>query len=222
MKGVKAYPYESSEKPKQGRGTYVLKDLYDSTAFWELKGRAPQLLIRFLGKRQRNWEKDCKGAKSYDWTNLQNLTMTYKELECMWENPLTHEKSGLTQPTITRAIDELLGKGFLEVKNPGGAYKQDKAVYALIENWKWWAPKTVFNRRNRDVHRGYQGQNRRTASQAVEGYHPEDNDGMTEKKHFLHTETLPIHTYENVAEGTALRATETLPKEKTRKCVQIQ
>lgn len=150
-----------SKKPKLPTGTWVERDLFNSKAFWSLRGIAPQLLIRFLGKRQRRTVTDKKGRKSIEWINLKSLTMTYKELASLWIDPITKEKTGITQPRATRAIDDLLAKGFLEIKNPGGAYKQDKAVYGLIENWKWWSPGTVFNKRKRDVYRGYQGRKKK-------------------------------------------------------------
>jgi hypothetical protein len=145
-----------SKKYKLPSGTWIERDLFNSKAFWALKGAAPQLLIRFLGKRNRSKEVDRKGQKNNQWTNLDSLTMTYAELMSLWTEPYSKKKIGLTQPRITRAIDELLAKGFLEIKNPGGAYQQDKAVYALIDKWRIWHPGTIFSKRKFDAHRGYQ------------------------------------------------------------------
>jgi hypothetical protein len=146
-----------AKRKKLPTGTWVERELFNSEAFWNLRGKAPQLLIRFLGKRKQAPQKDHKGNKKVDWVNLQSLTMTYKELENMFYDPALDEHFGLTQPTITRAIDELLAKGFIEVVNPGGAYQQDKAVYALSKKWTWWKPGMVQSRRKRDVRRGFQG-----------------------------------------------------------------
>lgn len=154
----------SRKKPKLPTGTWVERDMFKSKAFWALKGSAPQLLIMFLGKRWRDKSPDKKGVKEIKWTNLNSLTVTYKELASLWTDPVTQRKTGITQPRVTRAIDQLLAKGFLEVVNPGGAYQQDKAVYALVDKWRWWSPGTVFSRRKFDVHRGYQGRNKMTRS----------------------------------------------------------
>lgn len=150
-----------SKKYKFPPGTWVERDLFNSKAFWALKGAAPQLLIRFLSKRQRSNEPDRKGQKSNEWSNLDSLTMTYAELANMWTEPYSKKKSGITQPRITRAIDELLAKGFIEIRNAGGAYQQDKAVYAIIEKWRIWNHGIVFNERHFDVHRGYQAKKKR-------------------------------------------------------------
>ena len=148
-------------KPKLPPGTWVERDLFLSKAFWSLKGAAPQLLMIFLGKRMRKNVQEKKGNKNYKWINLNNITVTYKELENLWFDPrkvlMPREAKGISQPRITRALDELLAKGFIEVVNPGGAYQQDKAVYALIDKWQRWSRGTVFSKRKTDVHRGWQG-----------------------------------------------------------------
>ena len=134
--------------PKQPPGTWVEKELYMSKAFHALKGFAPQLLILFLGKRQIGYEKDRKGTKVYKCKNCDSLIMTYKELK---------QRYGITQPRFTRALDELLAKGFIEIRHQGGAYKKDKSIYALSEKFKIWRPGAIFDKRAPDVRRGFQG-----------------------------------------------------------------
>ena len=153
-----------SKKPKLPSGTWVERELFNSKAFWALKGAAPQLLIRFLGKRRSPQVKDKKGQKINTWVNLNSITMTYVELERLWYHEWKTykpgEAKGLTQPRITRSLDELLAKGFIEIINPGGAFKQDKAVYGLIDKWKTWTEGVIYARRPKNVHRGYQGRNK--------------------------------------------------------------
>lgn len=135
------------KKRKLPPGTWVERNLMRSKAFLSLRGCAPQLLVLFLAKRTRKTVTDKKGANSYDWTNLNNLRMTYAELESL----------GITKPRATRGIDELLAKGFIEVRHQGGGYKQDCSVYALTDTWTYWTPGMIFSQRKQDVKRGYQG-----------------------------------------------------------------
>ncbi len=135
MKGKKLQP-----------GTFVYREMIQSKAFLALKGFAPQLLLLFLLKRQRKMIKDKKGSKFQQWID-DNLTMTYVELQ---------KKYKITKPKTTRAIDDLLAKGFLKIRHAGGAYKKDKTIYALSEEYLLWRPGVVFNKRNFDVKRGYQ------------------------------------------------------------------
>lgn len=132
-------------------GTWVERDLMRSKAFLSLKGFGPQLLVLFLAKRNREAITDRKGVKGKEWTNLDNLRMTYAELESL----------GITKPRVTRGIDELLTKGFIEIRHHGGGYKQDCSVYALSHEWKFWLPGMVCFKREQDVKRGYQGQHKK-------------------------------------------------------------
>jgi len=158
-------------KNKLPSGTFIYREMFTSPAFLSLKGFAPQLLILFLAKRQRNNVKDKKGKKKTVWID-DNLNMTYLELE---------KKYKVTRPRIVRAIDELLARGFLQIRHRGGTYKQDKSIYALSDSYLIWSPGVVFEERPKDARRGYQGKNSRT-------------------------ETLPIHTHENVTHRAENRA----------------
>ena len=118
------------KKTKFPQGTWVERELFLSKAFWALKGAAPQMLIYIFGKRQRGEIRDHKGNKRTDWINLNRITLPYKELENLFTDPVTKQKSGITQPRITRAIDQLLAKGFLEIKN----LMQDKELDIAVSN----------------------------------------------------------------------------------------
>jgi hypothetical protein len=134
-----------------GKWTRIDTAMFTSKAFLSLSGTAIKILILFLGKRKLIFPKDRKGQKSaMVCENCDNLTMTYIELE----SPPFH----FTRPRISRAIDDLLAKGFIEIKDHGGAYKQHKTVYALSDQWRQWRPGVVIFERENDVRRGYQGQ----------------------------------------------------------------
>jgi hypothetical protein len=138
-----------------GKGTFIESKIFRSKAFLSLgqKGTSPvvstispQLLILFFGKRDFR-RPGGKGARTC--VNCDHLTMTYAELE---NGPVKWSRQ-----RITRAIDELLAKGFIEIVEQGGAYQQHKSVYALSDNWHRWEPRTVCSERPRDLRRGYQG-----------------------------------------------------------------
>jgi hypothetical protein len=149
---------KKNRKFKAGKfksGTWVSQDVYLSKAFHSLKGFAPQLLILFLAKRDIDNKHNC--------TNADNITMTYIELENIYnrgqENKHLSDNDGITRPRIIRAIDELLAKGFIKIISRGGAYKQDKTIFGLSEQWRWWSDGVVFNTRSKEPRRGYQGRN---------------------------------------------------------------
>ncbi len=129
---------------KFNSGTWVERELFESKAYISLKGFAPQLLVLFLAKRQFA-KIGRKGKEKRTCTNQNDLTMTYIELQ---------KKYGITKPRAIRAIDQLLANGFITIINPGGGYKQDKAIYGLSENWKWWQEGNVCEKREKK-YRGF-------------------------------------------------------------------
>ena len=164
---------KQNKKGKLKPGTWVKREMCMSRAYLSLTGFAPQLLSLFLLKRDFTDNYECK--------NCHKLTMTYAELE----NIFNHEKqndfgnkkiAGISRPRIIRAIDELLAKGFIEIVHQGGAFQQDKSIYALIDDWRIWHKGAVFGKRPRDI---------RTR-------------GFRKSKIKLTHESVPIHTHETV------------------------
>ena len=127
-------------------GTWVERELFESKAFIALRGVAPQVLILFLGKRQI---RNVKIGKKKKWTcqNCNSICFTYVEAE---------QQHGITKSRFSRALGELLVKGFITCKHKGGGYQQDKSIYALSDNWLYWSPGTVFEKREKEsVQRGF-------------------------------------------------------------------
>jgi hypothetical protein len=162
-----------NKKGKLKSGTWIKRDMCMSRAYLSLTGFAPQLLSLFLLKRDFTANFECR--------NCHNLTMTYAELENIFNrgnrNPMNEKKEGISRPRIIRAIDELLAKGFIEIVHQGGAYKQDKTIFALMDDWCFWHKGLVFRKRPKDTRtRGYR----------------------KSKKIKVTHETVPIHTHEDV------------------------
>jgi len=133
------------KKYKSG-GTFIEREMLESEAYLSLKGFAPQLLPLILLKRQFE-NHGSKGKQKRICVNCNRLNITYAEFK---------NKYGVTQPKMTRAIDQLLEKGFLSIVYPGGTFRQDKAVYALSNNWIIWKPGMVFETRKRErIERGF-------------------------------------------------------------------
>ena len=131
---------------KLAPGTWIEREMFESQAFLSLKGFAPQFLILILAKRQFE-NHGRKGRQKRICINCDKLNITYTEFK---------NKYGITQPRMTRAINQLLAKGFLSIIYPGGTYRQDKAIYALSTNWVIWQPGMMFESREREsVARGF-------------------------------------------------------------------
>ncbi len=135
-----------AKKTKVPPGTWIERDLFESKAFLNLKGFAPQLLILFLAKRQFKYL-GRKGKEKRVCENRNKLVFTYVEAE---------KKFGVSKPRFSRAIAELLAKGFITLVNHGGGYRQDKNLYGLSDKWMFWQPSIVFEKREKsNVVRGF-------------------------------------------------------------------
>lgn len=106
-------------------------------------------LIAFFYIRMR--ARDANGKyKKGKYSNLDHLEMPYGTLQKKFKIPCG---------SIAPAIDELLEKGFITIKHLGGTYRHDKTIYAWSDNWVIWREGVVFNTRNKDPKRGFQGKN---------------------------------------------------------------
>ena len=126
--------------------TWIDTDLILSPAFLSLTGFSQSLLL-ILHTKRKYARIGTKKTKKYVCTNCHNLNITYIEHK---------KKYGITQPRLTRAIDDLMAKGFLECKHTGGAYKQDKSIYALSDQWVLWHPgMIIYERQKEAIKRGF-------------------------------------------------------------------
>lgn len=123
-------------------GAWITREMVTSKAFFSLPGNAKQILLMFLLKRDMTKHHVC--------TNCNSLTMTYLELENMHG-----EGDGLSRGGITHAIEMLLARGFIQVIRQGGGYQQDKSVYGLTEDWRFWVPGSVIRTRSKGRSYGY-------------------------------------------------------------------
>lgn len=105
----------------------IERDLISSPAYLSLTGTAPQVLLLFLSRRVFERRKTQK-KKRGEWvcTNADQLSVTYSEAEGL----------GINGKRFTRAIDQLIEKGFLDITHPGGMVRGDVSRYGLSERWR--------------------------------------------------------------------------------------
>ena len=143
-----------AKKTKFQPGTWIEREMFESKAYISLKGFAPQLLTLFLAKRYFEFQ-GRKGKQKRICTNYDSINFTYIE---------ANKKYGITQPRFTRAIDELLAKGFISIKHHGGTYKKDKTIFSLSEDWLLWRNNIVFEKRPEDkLQRGFRNRKKQNS-----------------------------------------------------------
>lgn len=151
---------------KKSGGTFIPRELSESPAYIALSGFAPQLLVLIFNKRIFQ-QHGRKGKDKRVCINADAINITYTEFKT---------KFGVPHPRLTRGIDQLLEKGFIEIAHYGGAFRKDKSVFALSDKWRIWQPGTCFQTRPSVVKKGYQNH----------------------RKKITANETVPIHTNETV------------------------
>ena len=128
-----------------GKYTTIETEMIISEAYATMSGSCKDLLMYFLLKRKLRFER----GKIPICTNPDEICMTWKELE----NP----PFNWHPEKIRRSKKTLLVRGFIKIVYQGGAYKKDKTIYGLSENWRIWEPGKDFSPKKKDVKRGFQG-----------------------------------------------------------------
>lgn len=110
----------------------IERDLITSKAFLSLSGIAPQVLLLFLSCRIFERRKTHKKKKG-EWicTNTDRLSFTYAKAESL----------GINRQRFTRALDQLIEKGFLNLAHAGGVVRGDVSLYELSERWRLYDTK---------------------------------------------------------------------------------
>ncbi len=150
-------------KGKFKPGAWFTRELLLSSAYIKLSSSGKNILGALMLKRDFN--------KARVLLNKQNLTVTYKEMEAY----------GMARGSVTAGITDLLAKGFIEIVRVGGAYQQDKTVYGLTEDWRFWR---VGDKSVRTKHRG-----KKSGYDSLEKYREEKS-----RKIIPTTGSAPIHT----------------------------
>jgi len=115
-------------KTKRRAGpVYVERELIDSSAFMDLGGKSPQVLMLFLAKRRME-RVPVGGDRKWSCTNNGEIEFTYAEAE----------KRGLSRKQFARALDDLIDRGFVDITHHGGGLLKDASTYALSDRWRKW------------------------------------------------------------------------------------
>jgi DNA-binding MarR family transcriptional regulator len=105
---------------------YIDRKLIKSKAFFDLNATSIKVLLIFFSKRQMTHIGRGK-KKRWVCTNNGNIYFTYREAKEQYE---------ITYPAFSRAIDELVANGFIDITRPGIGKKRVSTLYAISERWK--------------------------------------------------------------------------------------
>ena len=142
-----------------------------SKAFVTLTGAAKQILlelrIRLIVESYAPRRRD-KDSRRYYAKNNGKLILSYKSI---------HRQFGYSTATISRAIDQLVAHGFIEIAELGCGVKRQSHKIALIKNWQNFGTENFRPGKGKSnagpVNRGFQKKRRavnlETTSETKEG-----------------------------------------------------
>jgi hypothetical protein len=153
MEAEKRKSYWLYETTVQHNDRLILsKAMLRSKAFISLTGAAKQILLELCMRITLDRYKPCKRHKEdtrYYAKNNGTLVLTYKGI---------HKQFGYSTATISKAIDQLVSHGFIEIAELGCGVKRQSHKIALTTNWKQYKTddfKPCNGKADRPVNRGF-------------------------------------------------------------------
>ncbi len=105
---------------------HIEEKLVKSKAFFKLNGSAIKVLMLFMLRRKMKKMGSRKGKENWVIYNNGEIVFPYAEAA---------KKYGLKASTFARAIDSLVGNGFLDIAHAGGGLMGDCTKYAISNRW---------------------------------------------------------------------------------------
>jgi hypothetical protein len=126
---------------KKSSVVFLERTMIASPAFARLTGAAQFVLLIFLGKRVM---RKIKEGKRKTWVCVNNGKITFG-----WNE--ARDKWGLTFSRFSRALDQVVKYGFIDIAHAGGGCEGDASLYAISERWKdFGTDKFIEKERPRD------------------------------------------------------------------------
>ena len=115
------------------KGIYIVRDILESDAYWDLTGAAPQIYMVF---RMKCVFADRTIGKRKERIIVNNGEITYTFVEA-------EKHHGIPASTFLRARDQLIKVGLIEIAEYGGCHYTTK--YSISNNWRNY-PDQTFKR----------------------------------------------------------------------------
>lgn len=117
----------SKQGKKRSPNVWVRGELLTSASYSDLEGKAAQVLMWFMMRRQMVPVREGK-KKVWACANDGEIVFTYKEAE----------QHGISRAAFMRAVDELIEHGFLDIAKTGAGVFKATTFYGLSDRWRNW------------------------------------------------------------------------------------
>lgn len=130
---------------------YISRLMVESEVWGKLSETSMRVYLLFLTKRQMEkiQHKAGKSKRDFRIANNGEIQFTYQEAEDKWD---------ITRPRFARAIDQLVGLGFIDITQHGSGLHRDKSLYAISDRWELYGTDkfATMSRPKRKLHYGFQ------------------------------------------------------------------
>ena len=127
----------------KNKNFWIEHEMILSPAFHKLNGRAMEVLLLFLSRRQ--WEKAGRKGKWY-MTNNGEIVFPYKEAKNRFKIP---------KSSFARAIDSLIEYGFIDIARLGGGLIGDCTKYSISDRWRNYGTDNFVKKKRPKDKRGF-------------------------------------------------------------------
>ena len=127
----------------KSKNIWIEREMILSPAFRKLNGRAMEVLLLFLYRRQ--WKQAGRKGKWYT-TNNGEIVFPYKEAKKRFKIP---------KSSFARAIDKLMEHGFIEIAHLGGGLIGDCTRYSISERWRKYGTDSFVRKKRPKDTRGF-------------------------------------------------------------------
>ena len=125
------------------KNIWIEREMILSSAFHKLNGRAMEVLLLFLYRRQ--WKQASRKGKWYT-TNNGEIVFPYKEAKKRFKIP---------KSSFARAIDKLMEHGFIDIAHLGGGLIGDCTRYSISERWRKYGTDSFVRKKRPKDTRGF-------------------------------------------------------------------
>ena len=176
------------------KNIWIEREMILPSAFHTLNGRAMEVLLLFLYRRQ--WNQASRKGKWYT-TNNGEIVFPYKEAKKRFKIP---------KSSFARAIDNLIEYGFIDIAHLGGGLIGDCTKYSISNRWRNYDTNRFVQKKRPKDTRGFgftaknweekTGRKRRTESKS--GI---KNDTRTSNKNDTNKSKRSIKLVSNLVQG---------------------
>jgi hypothetical protein len=121
---------EQRFRAKKWDRMFVSRSLITSKAFWDLKtATSCRVFFIFLSKCRMEKVETRPGRREKEWAITNNGEIQFSYIEAQ-------EKYGISDGSFTRAIDDLIRVGLIDIARTGLGLKRGVTLYAISDRWE--------------------------------------------------------------------------------------